>query len=309
MTAPQERAVAFATAGRHLEKLGDRVIAAPDFSFMQRAQQGLVARTDGVPIGTSTVAGLGSARGASSGNAKPHGAGYYQNNHNAVRLRRDVPADWWMATSSINGSLHHAVPDGGIEAQVDRTMHDPRPARPFATVPAVEMALEDTGAVAPGEAPKVWNYQTATQPVLQQSRAGSFGGSLRAAAATITAGSGGAAQLAQAALGGSTTSSQVGSYSPHRRYYGRFCASIGTNEREAPYVPALEALVGKPWAEPRVDVELMKDPYLRKEGLHINHPGVFSHVAKRAAKATGVEFPPLEKSAVDFNFRYIPKHQ
>jgi hypothetical protein len=44
---------------------------------------------------------------------------------------------------------------------------------------------------------------------------------------------------------------------------------------------SIEQLAKRPWEVPRVDRELMRDPYLRKYGLHKNSVALQSHVMRR----------------------------
>lgn len=71
-------------------------------------------------------------------------------------------------------------------------------------------------------------------------------------------------------------------------------------------VPPLEVLADEGWAKPRVDPDKIRDPYLRQQGLHINDPGVYSHISKRLVSSRSLTKAIVDKS-VDFNFQYTKK--
>jgi hypothetical protein len=64
-----------------------------------------------------------------------------------------------------------------------------------------------------------------------------------------------------------------------------------------------EAISQKPWEVSRVDVVKMRDPYLRKYGLHKNDTLLQSHVIKRIFRTANYAD---RQPSVDFNFQYIP---
>jgi hypothetical protein len=80
-------------------------------------------------------------------------------------------------------------------------------------------------------------------------------------------------------------------------------STIGEEEDE---VPPLEVLAEEGWAKPRVDPDKIRDPYLRQQGLHINDPGVYSHISKRLVSSRSLTKAIVDKS-VDFNFQYTKK--
>lgn len=78
------------------------------------------------------------------------------------------------------------------------------------------------------------------------------------------------------------------------------------NDDDDDDVPPLEVLADEGWAKPRVDPDKIRDPYLRQQGLHINDPGVYSHISKRMVSSRSLTKAIVDKS-VDFNFQYTKK--
>jgi hypothetical protein len=61
--------------------------------------------------------------------------------------------------------------------------------------------------------------------------------------------------------------------------------------------PSIAQLAKRPWEVPRVDKELMKDPYMRAQGLHKNNSVLQSHVTKRMFEHKNFH----DDGKVDFN--------
>jgi hypothetical protein len=106
------------------------------------------------------------------------------------------------------------------------------------------------------------------------------------------------AAAAAAAAGGTAS---VPPTSARRGGTGADAPSYGDDD-----VPSLEQLADEGWARPRIDPDALRDPYLRKEGLHVCDAGVYSHIAKRLVSSRSLTRAIVDKS-VDFNFQFSKK--
>jgi hypothetical protein len=111
-------------------------------------------------------------------------------------------------------------------------------------------------------------------------------------------GTGGRSSSRQQRHVGSTSGTPVGAGEAKR---GNFPA-----DNDDAVVPPLEELAGENWNRPRVDPDKIRDPYLRQQGLHINDPGVYSHISKQLVSSRSLTKAVCDKT-VDFNFQYVRK--